>query len=493
MKVLIGKFTHEANTFASKPCTFELFTGREWLQGEDLFRVFSGTPDYLGGMIRYASENGIDLIPSIAVDNAAPTLERDCVDRVMRPLLNYVRRHKDELDGMCLALHGAGVGVGIDDLESYVLREVRAIVGPKLPITVTLDLHGNISQEMADLSNGLFGIKKYPHTDMAEAGYLAMKTLERCVKTGRSPRTAVRSLPMLLAPSVGFTEREPFPSLNAHLRNYCEAHGLIDATLFHGFPYADVACCSSSLVVVADDGAQEAADDLARYVWDMRQKFVAEILSPEEALERAKAVKEEGYVVINELSDNPGGGTPGDGTHLLREMLRQNLPRTVFGHMYDPEAAAFCHEHRVGERVSFSLGGRTEKLHGEPLRLENAEICALSDGRYITVSPMSRGIPIDLGKTARVRVGNVDIIISSLRTQTLDDRPFLVTGADVEQYRYVGLKSTNHFRGFFQTRAAAIIPTDPPGLHSANFAIYDYKKIARPVFPIDNDAEFKLN
>ena len=450
----------------------------------------AGTPNYLGGMIRCAADRGVELIPSVAVSNPAPTLERDCVDRVMEPFLRCVRQHKDELDGMCLALHGAGVAEGIDDLEGYVLREVRAIVGPGLPITVSLDLHGNISQESASLSNGLFGIKQYPHLDTAEAGYLAMETLERIVRTGRSPRTAVRHIPMLLPPSLGFTDREPFVSLNAYLKDYCRAHDLIDVTFFHGFPYADVPDSSCSIVAVGYEGAQEAADELARHVWDMRQKFVPEILSPKEALDRARAVKDEGCIIINELSDNPGGGTPGDGTHLLREMLRQNLPRTIFGHMYDPEVAAFCHQHRVGERVSFSLGGRTEKLHGDPLRLEDAEICALSDGRCVYVSPMNRGLPLNLGRTARVRVGNVDIVISSLRTQTVDDRPFLVTGADVAQYRYVGLKSTNHFRAFFQSRAAVIIPTDPPGLHSANFAIFDYKKIARPVFPLDRDVVF---
>ena len=174
-------------------------------------------------------------------------------------------------------------------------------------------------------------------------------------------------------------------------------------------------------------------------------------------------------------------------------MLKRNHPGSIFGYIYDPQVVAQLHEHRIGDRVNLTLGGKTEKLHGEPLELHEAELICLSDGNFV-FAPLGihAGIPGEIGKCARIRVSNVDIVIGSTLHQTYDDRPFLVTGADVTQYRYVGLKSANHFRAFFKDKAAAIISTDPPGLMSGNLALYDFKKMPRPVFPLDRDFEFHV-
>lgn len=138
--------------------------------------------------------------------------------------------------------------------------------------------------------------------------------------------------------------------------------------------------------------------------------------------------------------------------------------------------------------VALVLGGKTETIHGEPLDLRGAEIVCMSDGRFVhPVGGIHAGLYSDIGKSARIRQGNVDIVIGSTLHQALDDRPFLVTGADITQYRYVGLKSAHHFRAFFGDKAAAIIPADPPGLMCGNLEMFEYKKMPRPVYPLDKD------
>jgi microcystin degradation protein MlrC len=190
------------------------------------------------------------------------------------------------------------------------------------------------------------------------------------------------------------------------------------------------------------------------------------------------------------MSDNPGGGCPGDGTHLLREMLKRNLPGSVFGYMVDPAAVEALWDREVGDKVSFFLGGRHEKIFGDPLWLEDAVLLAKSTGDFIHTSPNLLGAAGKLGKSLRVKVGNVEVVIGSVRNQTFDDRPFAVLGADIHRYRFIGLKSTQHFRGFFGSRAAQIISTDPPGLNSGNLAVFPFKHLHRPVYPLDQTVDY---
>lgn len=492
MKILIGKFAHEANTFASKLADYDSFSKSGSLVcGDKMIDHFRGKPDYLGGMIDVAEELGIELVPTISVLAAAPTLSNDCVDRLLGQLLDTVKQHVHTLDGICLALHGAGCSESTDDLETYVLQKVRAVVGTELPITVTLDLHGNLSSEMISLADGFFGIKHYPHVDQHAAGALAMRTLASMIDSNLKIETSLAPLPMMIPLSAGYTFEKPFTDIQQHFEEYRIAHDLIDITLFHSFPLADTKHTHASVLVVGQKDTQKAAQELAAYIWSKRNSFSLECLSPAEAFDRAEKITEKGYIVINEFSDNPGGGTPGDGTHLLREMILRNHPGSIMGYMYDPEAVAEVYSHSIGDKIRLSLGGKTEPIHGEPLNLEDVEIISMSDGKYTYVSPMREGLADTIGKCARVRVGNVDIVIGSVLHQTFDDRPFLVTGADITQYRYVGLKSAHHFRAYFKDHAAAIIPTDPPGLQSSNFSLYSYKKICRPIFPIDPEAVFE--
>lgn len=491
MKILIGKFGHEANTFTSHMATYEAFAASGTLTcGDKILTMFRNTSDYIGGMIAAAEEFGADVIPSIACLTAAPTLSRDCADRVLEQLLGYIRQYKDEIDGICLGLHGAGCAEHTDDLESYVLHAVRDIVGDAMPIMVTLDLHANISEEMVKLSDGLFGIKQYPHVDMFDPGYLAMKTLIQVICGEAHPQTSVVALPMMISHSAGYTFAEPFLSIQKHFQLYVREHDLIDATVFHGFAPADTPDTCTSVAVVAEHGAELAASELAEYIWDRRKDFMMETLSPEEALDRAAAVKKPGYIVINEISDNPGGGTPGDGTHLLREMLRRNYPRSIMGYLYDPAAVEEIFRHQIGDVIHLFLGGKTEPVHGAPIELDDAEIISMSNGNVIYVSPVHADLPDTIGKCARIRTKNVDIIIGSVLHQTYDDRPFLVTGADITQYRYVGLKSAHHFRAFFEGRAVAIITADPPGLMCGNLRAYDFRKMPRPIYPLEPDVSY---
>jgi microcystin degradation protein MlrC len=136
------------------------------------------------------------------------------------------------------------------------------------------------------------------------------------------------------------------------------------------------------------------------------------------------------------------------------------------------------------------LGGKTDLLHGQPLSLR-VYVKSLSDGQFFQSSPMWRGIKVNLGKSARLQTGNVDIIVCSVRAQTFDEQVFLLHGMDVKEYKIVALKSSQHFRAAFQSIAKEIITVDSPGLSTCDFSSFNYKRINRPIYPLDSVKDYK--
>lgn len=487
MKIFTGCLSQECNTMASSKTDYARVTQTAAItRGQETIDRYRGTSAFLGGIIDACDKHGVEIIASIRVDVAFPPFTPECFRQLLDPILEDLESCKDEIDGICFVLHGAGGAEGIDDLEAYVLEKFREIVGPDMPITVPLDLHGNISPDMARLADGLFGIKLYPHTDMYKAGQLAMESLYNLLTTGKKFHTAYVQLPMFVIPAIGCTMNEPFVSLNQYFADYAKEKGLLDATFFHGFPYADTRYASSSVVVVGYEGVEEAAKELADYVWSRREELRPVINSAEKAMEIAKAYDGDGYVLMNEASDNPGGGAPGDGTHLLREMLKQDLPGSVFCFIFDPAAVEKIFAAGPGNTVDLSLGGKVEKLHGEPIELKDAYVVSLSDGHLVATTPIMPGRKRNLKRTGRIRVGNVDIIVGSVQSQSYDDTMIRMVGIDPDTCRYIAIKSTNHFRAFFKDHAGLIVPVETPGIHCADLSIFDYKKIVRPLFPLDD-------
>ena len=495
MKILMAEISHETNTFSCKRTDFDRWCSFAFGEGEEILSKFENQGLMTSGMIRAAREHGAELIPTLLMSTSGPLVTREAVEETMRRFLPYVKQHKDEIDGVCLSLHGAACAEGIDDLDGYILEQVRREVG-ELPITVCADLHGNISPKMVTLSNGVFGEKEYPHVDMADTGYIAMDALIRQIQ-GEHMETAMAAIPMLVPCSRACTTELPMKEFTDFVKEYVQTHNLVDAAFFHGFPFSDVPDSRASIVVVAGEHAEEAAAEIAQYIWDNRRKLDVECLTPQQAIRRAEdilAQEGDGYVVINEASDNPGGGCPCDGTHLLRALIENDVPGSILAYIYDPEFARKAHAAGVAGRVSGTLGGKTEPIHGYPLDIENAYVCNLSDGKATLVTPMMPGFQIDMGKTARVRIGQVEVVVTEkLWDQPYDDRWFVMTGADVQQYRIVCLKSTNHFKGYFRPRAKGIVATDPPGIHTCDFAALDYKNLRRPVYPLDPDMEYVPN
>ena len=493
MRMIIGGFEHETNSF-SNVCADADHVKRITKGGDAYIRANTGVRCTTGGIIDECRELGIHLQVATRayLTPCAPTRKEgfeafrdEFVERC------WAAHCEEPLDAIILNIHGAGVAEGYPDVEGELLRALRARFGREMSIGMVLDLHGNITPEMVELSDIIVGYKKYPHTDTYESARLLTRLMHEKVTAGKTFHQALVKLPWHLAPASGVTLSGPAGDVKEFAAEQVNTiPGLRDASFFHGFPYADVEACSVSVVAVAEtkEAAEQAAHRIAEYAWSRRSEFAVPLYSAAEAMDLAE--RAEAPVVINESSDNPGGGGPGDGTHLLREMLKRDLPGTVYGGITDPEVVQQAIAAGVGSRIDCLLGAKTDDLHGTPIELKGAYVKTISDGAYITKNPMGAGGKTSVGPTVLLQAGNVGIVVTSIRKQNLDDGPFRIVGIDWQDMRILALKSSQHFKGWWTGRAKTIIPCESPGVHSANLTVFDFQYLNTSYFPL-GDPEWK--
>ena len=487
MRIAFGGYEHETNNFSTIPVSAERLD-RLLRRGEDLVTAFTEVKSMVGGVLDECRALEIQAVPTV-YGEAGP-----CAATVQEGFEAFLQELADRmwavhceapLDAIALTIHGAGVAQGYPDIETAQLRVLREKFGPDMPIGMVLDLHGNLTPEMMALSDITVGFQCYPHTDTYDCGRLLIRLLHEQHKSGKRLHQALVQLPWHIAPAFGETLSGPAHDVMAFNQQLVrERPEVRDVTFFHGFPYADIPHCHVAVTAMAE--TQEAADaaalEVARTAWNDRHTFRVQALSPAEAFDKAEQAGAF-PVVINESSDNPGGGAPGDGTFLLREMLKRNLPGSAFGHICDPEVAQLAAKAGVGSTISCLLGAKTDKLHGEPIALENAYVKAICDGKFVNVSPMGGGGVTNLGLSVRLQVGNVDIVVSSRPRQTMCKGPYEMVGINYTQMRYLGLKSSQHFKGWWKDHAGAIVTCDPPGIHCGDLSVFDYQYADRNYFP----------
>jgi microcystin degradation protein MlrC len=485
VRIAIAGISHETNTYCRDQTPAGAF---HQLRGKAMFRA-RGQESQLGGALAACDRLGLTPVPILAV-GAQPSgiIERNTYAMFKREILHGLEREAP-IDGVLLNLHGAGVVDGIEDLEGDLAAAVREVVGEGVPVVATFDLHGNVTQTMADALDGVFACHHYPHIDLHLRAEEAVELIVRMREENFRPVSHVETVPLLMPTTTTF--QGPGKAMLEAMLEAEADRDVIDVSWFHGFPYTDTSIVGSHVVVTTREdrpAAERIGKRLAAHLWNARETFRPESLSAEQAI--TVALSQPGRpIVINETSDNCGGGTPGDGTHLLKAMLDAKLESACFGFIVDPDVASQAHEAGTGATINVDLGGKYDDLHGDTLNL-TAYVKALHDGRLV-MQAMAKGAPLNLGPMARLVVDGIDVIVASLRSQTFDPEPFLALGIDVTRYKIVALKSSNHFRAGFQDIAAGIVTADPPGLTTHQIQIFERTKALRPLWPIHADASYE--
>ena len=324
MRLFLAMMSHETNTFSNLPTDRGQFEARNLHYGGEIVEAYRGTGTCLGGMIEAAASRGATLIPSVAAAaSPAGLVTKDIYGHVKDRMLRDLKA-AGTVDGVLLDLHGAMVPEGLDDGEGDLIEAVRHAVGPSVPIAVTLDFHGNLSEAMVRGADLLHGYKTYPHVDMGERGVEATLRLIDIVDKRLRPTAALRKPPIVPPLGNQGTARGPMRRLYDLAAEMEKDPRVISISIFAGFPLADIPDAGFGVYVVTNDDqalADRLADEIADTAWTHRHEFIHTALPVREAV--AKALEAQGKpIVLADMADNTGGGAAGDGTEILRELVR---------------------------------------------------------------------------------------------------------------------------------------------------------------------------
>ena len=477
-RVLFGGIWHETNSFCPVGTDLGAFRRFALVEGDALLTAYEGTNTEIGGFVAEARRQDFELVPTLFA-GAIPSglVNRTALDHLTDAVV--ARAERRDFDGVLFAIHGAMVAEGIDEADAYVLQRLRDAIGGDIPLVVTFDLHGNITQNLVDAADVLVGYDTLPHVDMAERGREAAQILRRLLDGAARPGKAFRKLPMLTVPQMQGTGSEPMRGIMAELHRLEQRTGLVTASVAPGFPYTDVPHLGMA-VIAYGDRADESADRLATLIWSRREQFRPHLLSPEEAVQRAMA-EPRGPVFLTEPADNVGGGAPGDSTVLLAAMVAAHAAGVVV--IWDAAAATAAAATGIGGRYRGAIGGKTVPLHGSPFTIDGrvtfaGPVAYRRDAAYMT------GQPVDLGLVATVAMGDVKVVLTSERAMPFDTLHLRRAGIVPEQERIVSLKCGSNWRAAFGDMAAAQYYVDTPGICTSNIERMPLSRLRGEYFPL---------
>jgi microcystin degradation protein MlrC len=484
MKIAVGGIYHETHSFSNVPTDIESFRKVMLLEGGEVLDRLRGTTSEMAGFVAAAERFGFEAVPTIwAWGVSSGPVKRETLDNFIDVIGQQVRA-AGKLDGFLFALHGACVAEHDRDGDGYILSRLRSLVGDATPIAITLDLHANISQRMVDLADIIVGYDTYPHVDQVARGGEAAELLVRTIRGEIKPVMRLEKPPLLIVPQQQFTSVYPMCEV-LDLAHKQEARALA-ITVSGGFAYSDTEDAGPSVLVVTDNQpelAQELAGEISTRMWELREAFLPKLPSVAEAVSRSLASSAR-PVILADVGDNIGAGTPGDGTAVLKELIEQGAQDAIVI-IADSEAVSHAIQAGVGNSVDLRIGGKCDELHGEPLELR-CYVKLISDGVFVNRGHMRDGITEKMGKTVLVVVDGIKIVLTEIKMPPWNLEQLRAVGIAPEREKIIVVKSAIAFRAAYEPIAGEIIAVDSPGLSTVDLSRFPYRHIRRPMFPLDH-------
>jgi microcystin degradation protein MlrC len=482
-RIAIGGFQHETNTFAPVKATyldFEQADGWPGLtRGAEVFSTFRGINLPIAGFIDRASAAGHELVPLLWC-SASPSahVERDAYERIAGELIDLLRR-SGNLDGLYLDLHGAMVAEHLEDGEGELLERLRGLLGPDLPIVVSLDLHANITERMVRHASALVVCRTYPHVDLAESGEWSAALLDRLIRRGPL-RKAMRRADFLVPLTWQCTLIEPARGLYRQVTEVEAGGRVASASFAFGFPPADIAECGPAVLAYAEtqDAADRAAEDLIAAVRAAEPGFAGRIWAPDEAVAYARARGDAAAlpIILADTQDNPGAGGNSDCVGLLESLVRGHAEGAVFANLFDPKAAAIAHQAGEGSEITLGIGAWSGMPGHKPFH-GTFKVERLGDGSFAATGPFYRGNRMQLGPMALLAIGGVRIVVVSRKQQAADQAMLRHLGIEPRAQKILALKSSVHFRADFQPIAGEILIVAAPGANPVDNRDLPYRHL----------------
>lgn len=491
-RIVSAEISHETNTFSVLSTTMEDYLKRQCFFGADVAANMANTRTEIAAHIDAAKAFGWDLVPTVAA-HATPSGKTTAAAWAELSGAVLAACEAGPVDGVLLALHGAMVTEDQDDAEGDLLARLRAKLGPSVPIAVTLDLHANVTDRMAELATVLMPYRTYPHIDQYEMAMESAELMRRVMAGEVRPVTAIARRPTLDGLNHGRTQSGPMAELLARAAAIKAADpAILEIGLCAGFAWADIPETGPSVTVTTDGDeakAQRIAEELADFVWATKHINLVPLLSLDDMVAKARAANADtgkGPLVIGDTTDNPGAGGYGDGVRLLEALLKAGIRNAACGAICDPASAAKVHAAGLGATVTLDLGAKVSPATYGPSLAVQAKVEALSeDGAFVCDGPMWAGMTVRLGRSALVDISGIKVVIASSNLQVTDRQAFLRFGLDPTKLDVVAVKSSHHFRAAFQPIAREVVLADSGALCSQDYAKFKFEKLRRPIWPLD--------
>lgn len=486
MRIAIAGFSDETCTFCKEPTTIDRFEPATQ-RGHEIIEKNQGIPTYINGFLKVLESEHVEVVPIVNAHKGpggfSSWLTTECFDKYANEIAEGLEAAKN-LDGVLLSLHGAMAAEGIPRPEAEIVRRARSKVGD-IPIMVTLDLHANEDQELAEAADAVFILKTYPHIDSEEIGMIAARCMVDTVRGDFSPTMAVRRPGIVSASIYQASDYHPMKKIYDRCREWESVPGVYCASVAPGYAYADVVDIGMSVFVVTNNDqalAEKAAQDLSDLAWSLRESFTEPLPNEKEATALAMQYVKQGLrpVIIADGADRIG-----DSTHMLRELIAQGAKNWVIPCIADPKAAKWLETNsKVGDSVTLSVGGWYDEFSGTPVEISGT-IEYMGRPTYTLVGPMSKGARVQEGFVARINLGdNRHVVVAERMRGANDSSGLTCVGLDYTDLDIIVLKDRVHHRAFWDQVAKVDIRTSVPGQGPADLSTLQYKNAPYDAYPI---------
>jgi len=480
MRLFSATIATETNTFSPLPTSIEAYKEVVFLRpGEhpDDTALMCTAPLWVAR--RRAAADGFSLIEgSCFAASPAGTTNRADYEFMRDEILAQVKTALP-LDGVLLGLHGAMVAHGYDDTEGDVIERVRALVGPDCVIGVELDPHCHLTLKRVRLADIIVLYKEFPHTDVVERAEDLLTLVLRTIRKQVTPVMSLYDCRQIASYPTTLPLMRAFVDKTAAMEG---KDGVLSVSIGHCFPYADVAELSGRILVITDNDKAKAdrlATEIGQEFITMRGRTAPDYLSIEDGINTAVTFNAS-PVVMADPADNAGGGAPSDNTTILRRLIERDVPDAAVGPIWDPIAVRLCFDAGEGASLPLRFGGKIGPTSGTPIDA-TVTVTALRRDCWQSFGPTQ----VPLGDCAAVRVGGVEVVLISNRTQALGLELFRNLAIEPTERKLVVVKSTNHFMAAFGPIAKKVIYVDADGPLSRDYRRIPYTKVQRPIWPLD--------
>lgn len=486
---LVGIY-HESNTFLHTRTSLAAFEKGHLLYGENIRGEYNNAFHEIGGMLEVMDTSGVEAVPVFFAEATPGGIITDETLRFLYEKISQGIKDSGPFDGILVAVHGAAVAETFPDMDGWWLEKLRALVGGSTPIVGTLDPHANVSQRMIDATDALVAYKTNPHVDQRATGTQAARLLVDTISGKIRPVQYFYQPPATISIEQQYTAANPCKALYSLAQEVNHLQNVLSVSVLLGFPYADVKEMGSGFIVVTDNDpalAKAGAEKLGNYLWENRTQFVGEKVSVDEAVSAIE--RHEKPVLLLDMGDNVGGGSPGDSTFLLTALEKSGQWRS-FVCIYDPESVQHSREAGEERKICLAIGGKTDNLHGQPYTTE-VTVTALANGVFTENQARHGGqVNYNMGEIAIVETDNgTTLMLTSLRIVPFSLNQLTTFGINPREYDVIVAKGVHAPLAAYQYVCGSIIRVNTDGITHADMTRLPFENRRKPLYPFENSLQ----